>query len=144
MSTATVSDRSKFLDNDFERVYREHAALVYRTAYGVLGNREDAEDVLQAVFLKVLRIELSPNLDTNQRGYFYRAALNLSLDVLEARRRRPHLIEANMPFEIEAPVADDPVVKHEIHQHLYQAIAKLNPRTAEILALRYVHDSSDA
>ena len=32
---------------ELERVYLEHAPLIYRTAWGVLGSREDAEDVLQ-------------------------------------------------------------------------------------------------
>ena len=45
---------------DFEQIYREHALLVYRTAWGVLGNPEDAEDVVQAIFLKLLRHECPP------------------------------------------------------------------------------------
>jgi RNA polymerase sigma-70 factor, ECF subfamily len=143
MSTATVSGRSKFVDSDFERLYREHAVLVYRTAYGVLGSPEDAEDVLQTVFLKLLRMECSPDLEKNPKAYLYRAAINLSLDVLAARRRRPHLIDAAQLYEIQASV-DDPACKRERHQLLYQAIAKLSPETAEIFALRYVHDASDA
>ena len=41
--------------NDFEALFREHYALVYRTAYSVTGNRQDAEDVLQTIFLRLLR-----------------------------------------------------------------------------------------
>ena len=36
----------------FDRLYRQHAASVYRYAFAVLGNRADAEDVAQQTFLK--------------------------------------------------------------------------------------------
>ena len=37
---------------DFDRLYRQHAASVYRYAFAVLGSRADAEDVAQQTFLK--------------------------------------------------------------------------------------------
>jgi RNA polymerase sigma-70 factor (ECF subfamily) len=37
---------------DFDRLYRQHAAAVYRYAFAVLGSRADAEDVAQQTFLK--------------------------------------------------------------------------------------------
>ncbi len=45
MSTATASKPIPLSPvQDFEQIYREYAPLVYRTAWGVLGSREDAED----------------------------------------------------------------------------------------------------
>jgi DNA-directed RNA polymerase specialized sigma24 family protein len=40
---------------DLERAFREHHALVFRAAYRVTGNAGDAEDVLQTVFLRLLK-----------------------------------------------------------------------------------------
>jgi RNA polymerase sigma-70 factor, ECF subfamily len=131
------------LDKTFEQIYREHSALVYRTAFGVTGSREDAEDVLQTIFLRLLRQESPPDLARNPRGYLYRAATNLSLNILEARRRHPQFIDEQKSLAIPT-LLDDPVFKREMHQRLYQAIAKLSPNAAEILTLRYVHDASDA
>jgi RNA polymerase sigma-70 factor (ECF subfamily) len=39
----------------FERMYDEHSPVVYRVAYGVLGNPAQAQDVVQDVFLRVWR-----------------------------------------------------------------------------------------
>jgi RNA polymerase sigma-70 factor (ECF subfamily) len=39
----------------FERVYDEHAATVYRTAFRVLGNATQAQDVVQDVFMRLWR-----------------------------------------------------------------------------------------
>jgi DNA-directed RNA polymerase specialized sigma24 family protein len=39
----------------FEDLFQEHSGLVYRTARAVTGCREDAEDVLQTIFLRLIR-----------------------------------------------------------------------------------------
>src|SRR5689334_25379770 len=77
----------KRLTPEFEQLYRAHSQLVYRTAYGVTGKAEDAEDVLQTIFMRLLRRGSPPNLSNNPRAYLYRAAVNLSLNVLRSRRR---------------------------------------------------------
>jgi RNA polymerase sigma-70 factor (ECF subfamily) len=40
---------------NFERIYDEHASLVYRAAYGVLANQAQAQDVVQEVFMRLWR-----------------------------------------------------------------------------------------
>src|SRR6185503_17154778 len=79
---------------ELEETFREYARLIYRTAYGVTGSREDAEDVLQTVFLRLLRRELPGKPGRNTKAYLYRAALNLSLDTLRSRRRHPSVDDA--------------------------------------------------
>ena len=51
-----VSDLiSEALDKEFEELFHELYPMAYRTAYGVVGNSQDAEDVAQTIFLKLLR-----------------------------------------------------------------------------------------
>src|ERR1051325_3308861 len=88
MSTAPAFDvTSRPLAEDFERLFREHSGLIYRTARRVTGSPDDAEDVLQTIFLRLLRREIPPDLQKNPKGYLYRAAVNLSLDVVRSRQR---------------------------------------------------------
>jgi RNA polymerase sigma factor (sigma-70 family) len=142
MSIASVTDSDKSsLTEHFDQIYRDHARVVFRTAYGITGNRQDAEDVLQAVFLKLLS-RGTPQVDGNLKGYLYRAAVNRSLDLLDARRRRPQLLDAHLSATPLTP--DDPAFKQEMHRRLYEAMTKLPADTAELLTLRYVHDASDA
>jgi RNA polymerase sigma-70 factor (ECF subfamily) len=131
------------VENTLEQIYRDHSALVYRRAFGVTGSREDAEDVLQTIFLRLLRRDFPPDIERNPRGYLYRAATNQSLHILETRRRRPLLIDEQKLRPISTSM-DDPVFEHEMHQRLYQAIAKLSPDAVETLTLRYVDDATDA
>ena len=40
---------------EFEALFDDHYALVYRTAYGITGRVEDAEDIVQTIFLRLLQ-----------------------------------------------------------------------------------------
>jgi RNA polymerase sigma-70 factor, ECF subfamily len=125
---------------EFDTLFREHYQLIYRTAYGVTGRAEDAEDIVQTIFLRLIRREAPPDLAKNPRGYLYRAAVNLSLNVIQSRRR-----QVASDFELSAAVtaAGTTDSEEEIHRKLYEAIAELPARAAEILILRYVHARSD-
>jgi len=144
MSIATMPELSQdgALSPDFEEVFREYSSMIYRTARAVTGNAEDAEDVLQTVFLRIIRSEYSGQLRKNPKAYLYRAAVNLSLDVLRARSRRTFTHEVD---RLETPSATSNArFDDELHRRLNDALASLSPEAAYILVLRYVHDYSDA
>lgn len=147
MSIATTLKGSEFSQAetrslDFAEIYREYSPLIYRTARAVTGNAEDAEDVLQAIFLKLIRSEYAGQLKKNPKAYLYRAAVNLSLDVLRARSRCTFTHEVD---HLEAPAAvSNSRFDEELHGRLTEALSDLNPDSAHVLVLRYVHNYSDA
>jgi RNA polymerase sigma factor (sigma-70 family) len=141
MLTASVFDMANgHLTQHLEEIFREHYALVYRTAYHVTGRPQDAEDVLQDVFLWFLQRGLPADL-RDTKAYLYRAAVNASLKVAKARQR-----------EIASEDAQQPEPRTEIAEHqmtdrqgrLVDAITQLHPKSVEMLILRYGHDYSDA
>src|SRR5262245_30110246 len=69
-----------------ERIFRDHAEFVYRTAYRVTGKSEDAEDVVQSLFATILHRELKLE-EAGLKAYLYRAAVNASLNLVRQRRR---------------------------------------------------------
>jgi RNA polymerase sigma-70 factor (ECF subfamily) len=130
------------LTEELDQIFRDHHQLIYRTAYGVTGSPEDAQDVLQTIFLRLLRSELHPGLRENPKAYLYRAAVNLSLNTVRQRKRRV-ATDVEEHLEEVAPVAESDSLE-ELHRRLYEAIAQLEPEAAQILILRYVHHSSIA
>jgi len=139
MSTVTLSNvTSARLTEELDQLFREHYQLVYRTAYGVTGNREDAQDVLQSLFLKLLRQKCPADLRKNPKAYLYRAAVNLSLNTIRNRKRHV-LIDATDRLD-EIAQSDAPGSAERIHQRLYEAVAEFDSEAAEILILRYVHN----
>jgi len=139
--TLSVPDLiSEPLAQEFEALFRAHYQMVYRTAYRVTGSTEDAEDVLQTLFLRILH-RGSPDLEKNPNGYLYRAAVNLSLNVVKSRRR--HVLTDDLD-SLESPAAATPKAEDEMSRRLSRALSKLSPRAVELLVLRYEHDYSDA
>jgi RNA polymerase sigma-70 factor (ECF subfamily) len=137
MSTIVMSEHK----TPFDTIFKEYARLIYRTAYGVTGNRQDAEDVLQTIFLKLVGREFPPDLRKNPEAYLYRAAVNASLNVIRSRRREV-LVGGNEYFEWS--MSSDSDESEAKIQRLYQAIAELDSASAEMLLLRYMHNKSDA
>lgn len=139
-------------------LFAAHHAAVYRTAYRITGQAEDAEDVLQTVFLKVLRFAAAADL-ANPGGYLHRLAVNTALNQLRQRRRRPTVPlalgeggdrgdAAEVPatgLRSAAPGVDpasEPAAL-ELRDRLRAALAVLPPRAAEIFALRYLEGYSN-
>ncbi len=130
------------------RVFRENAARVLASAYRVTGNSQDAEDVLQTVFLRLLRRQGGAPLGENPTYYLQRAAINAGVDILRARQA-----SRQTPLEDIEPVladsgrgAPDRVqVSGELRNQVRKVLATLSPRSAEIFTLRYFegHDNHE-
>jgi RNA polymerase sigma-70 factor (ECF subfamily) len=119
---------------DLDAVFREYAPMIYRTARMVTGSPEDAEDIVQTIFLRLLRGDYTSRLRGNPKGYLHQAAVNLSLDVLRRRRRRTFI------HDVDTLAAPDPGSGERLaHQQLDAALAELEPDAVHILTLRYVH-----
>jgi RNA polymerase sigma-70 factor (ECF subfamily) len=142
MPTATMSDTTLSpLVKESEAIFRQHSQLIYRTAFAITGQSQDAEDVLQTIFLKLLRREFPPDLSRNPRAYLYRAAVNASLSIIRSRRWQVQIVDMD---RLKATVHVDGNTGEEIQKRLLDAIGRLNAKAVEILMLRYVHNYSDA
>ena len=143
MRTAAIPDAiGETLEQGFEKLFQDHHQLVCRTAYSITGRVEDAEDVLQMLFLKLMQRGLPAGFQQNPKGYLYRAAVNASLDLIQARNRRSAAEAANPLSPAESPGSDQR--EHFFVDRLRSALTMLKPRAVEILILHYKFDYSDA
>jgi RNA polymerase sigma factor (sigma-70 family) len=70
----------------WDQIVREHSARVYRLAYRLTGNQQDAEDLTQETFLRVFR-SLSSYTPGTFEGWLHRITTNLFLDQVRRRKR---------------------------------------------------------
>jgi len=75
-------------DIDFEQLYETYRGRVFSTAYRMLSNRADAEDVTQDIFIKVFKKLSSFRGDSAVSTWIYRIAVNACLDFRRRRRLR--------------------------------------------------------
>lgn len=114
------------------QIFEDFHQPVYRTAYRLTGNAADAEDVLQTIFLRLLR---NPGEEVAcPATYLRRAAINASLDLLRQRRAKPSVLLD------ERSASSGPDEASDLRQALRIALSRLAPRDAEVFALRYFED----
>ena len=86
--TATFLGMADDLKQEFEIRIAECSNLAFRVAYGVLRNREDAEDVTQEAFAKAYRSFSALRDRERFRAWIVRIAWRMALDHLRSRKRR--------------------------------------------------------
>ena len=125
---------------ELERVFQEHQQRVLRAAYRITGSLDDAQDVLQTVFLRLVRREGGQHLSDSPGSYLHRAAINAALDLVRSRQTA----KATALEKVEPTLADDAVDapdrqqgSNEIREVIRAALAKMSPRAAEVFSLRY-------
>ena len=133
---------SDALPQELEDLFLEHWQMLHRTAYAITGHRQDAEDVLQSIFVRLLQRGITPEVKEHPARYLHRAAVNLSLNTVRTRKRQ-RLIDGVELLEVPAGEAASRDAG-DTQRRLMAAIAQLKPRLVEILILRYEHNYSDA
>ncbi len=95
LENARAGDRSSF-----ERILRIYEGIVFRTSCRILGNKEDAEDASQEVFLRLFRHLARFDPTRELSPWLYSITVNVCRDLL---RKRPATLEL-----IGNEVAEDP------------------------------------
>ncbi|WP_277209012.1 RNA polymerase sigma factor SigE [Isoptericola croceus] len=88
----------------WDQIVREHSARVYRLAYRLTGDKQDAEDLTQETFLRVFR-SLSSYTPGTFEGWLHRITTNLFLD--QVRRKKRIRFEAMGEDASRVEAADD-------------------------------------
>lgn len=115
---------------------------IYNAAYRVLGNADDAADIAQVVFLRI--VERLDDYDSHFKffSWIYRIALNESLNLLRRKGREEPLGEdEELPDEARA----DPewqAREAELSARVQAALMKLKVKDRMVLVLRHFSECS--
>jgi RNA polymerase sigma factor (sigma-70 family) len=123
-----------------EEVFRAHQVSVLKAAYRVTGSMADAEDVSQSVFLRLARGTVDPANISNLQSYLRKSAVNAALDLIRARGQREVVpVETADSLQSNSTLSPEHALSSaEIKNWLRRALGTLNPRAAEMFALRYL------
>lgn len=136
-----------YLEGDhraFEELVERYKNRIYNLAYRMLGNPEDAYDLVQEVFLLLVRKLPSFRGEARFSTWLYRVVLNACYD--RARKSRNHLSLQESPAEdlpeLGETLADESAVspeenmeRAEIRKRVQEAISKLPPKFREVVVL---------
>ncbi|GCE46721.1 RNA polymerase sigma-70 factor (ECF subfamily) [Thermosporothrix hazakensis] len=121
----------------YELLVQRYMHQVYRVVYGVVHQREDAEDITQEVFLKVYnglpRLEKASSFP----GWLYRIAANTALDALEKmQRRKSNEISLPEPQPVAVAGLEDSVLRAELRECIQRVLCQLKREQVVALVLR--------
>lgn len=124
----------------FETCVREHGQMVFRIAYSVLRNEQDAQDAAQETFLRALRSGKLKDVE-DSRAWLARIAWRIALD-----HRRP----SDVPIEAVAEPAslsldaENAMLREERTQMLHELIRSLPRDLQDVVTLSTVQELSGA
>ncbi|MDO4959250.1 MAG: sigma-70 family RNA polymerase sigma factor [Prevotellaceae bacterium] len=117
---------------ELERIVAERQDWLFRFAYMRIGRREDAEDLVQEVFLKLFKaMNKSGEVDDIER-YLIRSISNACHDYF--RRKRQTMIPIDETLQITVDESDKQI--HEEFMRINKMLDDIPPEQAETLRLK--------
>jgi len=78
----------KLSENEFNYVYNEYSKHIYNIAYGYTRNKDDATDIMQNCFLKLLSCNKHFNSNEDIKYFMIRVCINECLDLLKSSHKK--------------------------------------------------------
>ncbi len=121
---------------ELERLVETEQHRLFKSAYMRVGNRADAEDIVQDVFLKLFCSGEALNNVQNLQFYLIRSVNNACQDF----HRRKTVIFVPIEAADTMPESDDDREIHEEYLRINRLLDKIPPEQAEVLRLKCIDD----
>lgn len=127
--------KRQMTEEEFDKLFRNSYARLYRLAYSLLHDQEDSRDIVSGVFADLLdKYKLSSDIITE--AYLYSMVRSRCIDLLRHRKVED---EARQQMIFENRIQVMPDVKHE--EHLKEVLTyidtELTPQTRTVLRMCY-------
>ena len=124
--------------DSFSEIVRRHQRTAWRIAYRFTGNPEDAEDIAQTAFLRILAAAPSYRPSATFSTYLYRVISRLCID--HARKKRPVLLKT-LPEVVDSSLGPPEVLSRKDRDALIcSAIDTLPYRQRMAVILKYYEE----
>lgn len=118
-------------DDCVANVVKDYSNMVYRLAFARTGNKHDADDIYQEVFLRYIRNQPYFENEDHKKAWFIKVTINCSNKLWRSAWRRKTLpLNETLPFE----------TKEDID--LYKELLQLPAKYREVIHLYYYEDLS--
>ena len=110
---------------------------------GLLVRREDAEDVAQETYLRLVRAAALDRSEVRVRAFMFKAATNLAYDRFRQRQSRGQHDDGELSaLPDETPAADRVVALEQALRIVESTVLGLSPRCRQVFLLRASHECS--
>ncbi len=124
-------------EQQFKELFLSEYDRMYKAAYILLNDEDEAKDVVQDVFAK-LWAGTSPLREESQRLFLLTCVRNRCLNIIAQRQTRLEAVSLLMPDAIDSGEHDEEMVKAVIHY----VDERLTPQTSRIIKMHYDEERS--
>jgi RNA polymerase sigma-70 factor (ECF subfamily) len=161
--SSIVKNKTEFTDEElvelcihgdkqaYAHLFERHNRMVFNFAYRVLGNAEDAEDVLQEVFLRAYLALSRFRRESKFSTWLYSIASNVCITHKRKKEKREQLTEtrelmskkgASLKVARTMNNPEEIVVKREFSERVRKIVASLPAQYSVVITLRYFNEFS--
>ena len=126
----------------WEHLVRQYQQPVFRLAYLMLGNSEDAEEIAQDVFISAFKSLASFDETRPLQPWLLQITRNLARNKYRSLKR--YLTAVQRWWQTEGQIQAEREVHQEESHLLWQAVRRLDPAAQEVIYLRYFLELSEA
>ena len=134
--------------NAFEMLIETHKNSIYKTAFSMVQNHHDANDIAQIALIKVYHNLSKFNFKSSFSTWLYRITVNSCLDEIRKRKKSNDLTltinDEENPIEIEsdALTPEASYEKKELKKLVWQKINMLSDKYKKVIILRDINGLS--
>lgn len=136
-------------DEGFRALVERHSHSLFRLAFRMTGNQQDAEDVVQESFWKAYRHLGNYDGRASFHTWLYRIAANTALDLLEARKKRSVLQPMDeeqegaraMEMQEHSPGPERAAWSGQVQRRVQEAMQELTPQERLAFVMRHFEES---
>lgn len=146
VEAGSAVERARSGDSDaFRLLVEQHSRAVFRLAFRMTGNEQDAEDVVQETFLRAYRQLDKYEARSSFSTWLYRIASNYSLDLIRTRKRHEDKRERGKADErdilqtipVNAPGPDRIAHSNQVQARVNEALDELSDQERTAFVLRH-------
>ncbi len=132
----------KFLEGEqwaFDRLMNLHQKKVYRIALGILGDHDEAADVVQEVFIRAFRSLKDFKFQSRFSTWLHRIAVNYSISRIRRRKLHDHLSLSEVSHRLTSSLGRPgrELALKNLGAEIESAVASLPPKQRAIFVMHY-------
>ncbi len=139
VSLATLEEAKRGNLSAMEEIYKNYSGFVFRNALRITGSPEDADEVTQEVFIKVLKNFNNFKFNSSLSTYLYRITINTAINYTKSQKTKQIQNTENSVLEpIDNNNTEEELTKRELHDLFFRIMNSLGDEMRECFYLKEV------
>nr|WP_263327518.1 RNA polymerase sigma factor SigX [Neobacillus sp. Marseille-Q6967] len=135
------------MEKIFNELYKKHHRELFNFLFYMVRNREQAEDLVQEVYIRVLKSYQQFKRESSEKTWLFAIARNVAIDFFRKQKgwkqrtvTKYDLLD--LPIKDLSPLPEEIIGKSEEAQLMYRCLDKCSLDQRSVIILRYIQELS--